>query len=266
MPRISVIMPMFNCENTLKAAVRSVQNQKMLDTEIIIINDNSGNKTVNAIKELHNEDPRISIINNNKSMSTFYSRSVGILSSKGKYAIHLDCDDMFITEDLFDTIYNVAEEGNYDIISFKSFYSTNPDNKNGYKDVFTNRKKDNLTIFQPELGCYCVSNNGTQAVNDLYIWGKLVKTSVYKVALNMLGYERYSTRMIWNEDFSQIFVIYNFAQSHKFINKYGYFYYLSSNSNSNRESKKEKLMLIYSLIILYLISEKDFVKILPLKD
>ena len=239
-PKISAIMPVFNCADTLKAAVRSIQNQKMLDIEIILVNDNSDNKTVNLMKELQKEDPRILIINNNKTMVTFYSRAIGTLSSKGKYITDLDCDDMFINEDIFDIAYNSAEEGNFDVIAFNSFQSPNIDNKNIYIDVFTN-KKDNCIIYQPELSCFCVSNNGTkEAVNDLYIWGKIFQSSIYKSALNMLGYEKYSTPLIWNEDYTQIFVIYNLAKSYKSINKYGYFHKVSSRSNSNRMKFQEK--------------------------
>ena len=56
----------------------------------------------------------------------------------------------------------------------------------------------------------------------------------------MLGYEKYSTPLIWNEDYTQIFVIYNLAQSYKSINKYGYFHIVSSRSNSNRMKFQEK--------------------------
>jgi len=56
----------------------------------------------------------------------------------------------------------------------------------------------------------------------------------------MLGYERYSTPMIWNEDYTQIFVIYNLANSYKSINEYGYFHKTSYKSNSNRLKIQEK--------------------------
>ena len=111
-PKISAVLPVFNCENTLKYAVRS---------EIILINNKSDNNTVNLMKELQNEDPRISVINNNKTIVTFYSRAIGALSSKGKYITDLDCDDMFINEDIFDIAYNSAEEGNFDVIVFILF-------------------------------------------------------------------------------------------------------------------------------------------------
>ena len=109
-----------------------------------------------------------------------------------------------------------------------------------YKDVFTN-KKENFVVYQPELSCFCVSNKGTkEAVNDLFIWGKIFNSSIYKSALNMLGYEIYSTPIIWNEDYTQIFAIYNLANSYKSINKYGYFHSTSSRSNSNRMKIQEK--------------------------
>ena len=125
-------MPVFNCANTLKAAVGSIQNQKMLDIKIVLVNDNSDNITVNVMKELQKEDPRIIIINNNKAMVTFYSRAIGALSSKGKYITDLDCDDMYINEDIFDFAFNSAEEGNFDVIAFNSFPSKNIDIKGIY--------------------------------------------------------------------------------------------------------------------------------------
>lgn len=122
----------------------------MLDIEIILVNDKSDNNIVNLMKELQNEDPRILIINNNKTMVTFYSRAIGALSSKGKYITDLDCDDLFINEDIFDIAYNSAKEGNFDVIAFNSFHSVDIDDKNKYKDVFTN-KKENFIVYQPEL-------------------------------------------------------------------------------------------------------------------
>ena len=57
--------------------------------------------------------------------------------------------------------------------------------KKSIKLFFTN-KKENFVVYQPELICFCVSNNGTkEAVNDLFIWGKIINSSIYKSALNM---------------------------------------------------------------------------------
>jgi len=49
-PKISAIIPLYNCEKTIKAAVRSIQNQNLTDIEIILINDNSKDNTSEIIK------------------------------------------------------------------------------------------------------------------------------------------------------------------------------------------------------------------------
>jgi hypothetical protein len=64
--KISVVIPVYNCEKTLKAAVRSIQNQNMTNIEIILVNDFSKDKSLEIIKELMKEDPRIKLINNEK--------------------------------------------------------------------------------------------------------------------------------------------------------------------------------------------------------
>ena len=63
-------------------------------------------------------DNRIRIINNHKNMGTLYSRSIGVLNSKGKYIFMLDNDDIFLNEDIFETIYNFASYDKYDIGEF----------------------------------------------------------------------------------------------------------------------------------------------------
>ena len=58
-PKISVVIPCYNCKKYIKSALRSVQNQNMTDIEIIIQNDYSNIETVNLLNELKKEDPRI---------------------------------------------------------------------------------------------------------------------------------------------------------------------------------------------------------------
>ena len=103
-PKISVVIPIYNCERTLKSAIRSVQNQDMLDIEIILINDNSNQKTISLVNELMNQDPRIRLINNERRKGQFYSRNIGALEAKGEYIVNLDSDDMYIDTDVFNIV------------------------------------------------------------------------------------------------------------------------------------------------------------------
>ena len=53
-PIISVIIPIFNCEKTIKYAISSIQNQNVTNIEIILINDFSKDNSLNIIEELQN--------------------------------------------------------------------------------------------------------------------------------------------------------------------------------------------------------------------
>ena len=117
-PKITVIVPIYNSELYIKKVIRSIQNQRMLDIEIILVNDASTDNTLKIIEEMQKEDYRIELINNEKNMGILYSRCIGSLNAKGKYIVPLDHDDFFFDDDVLEVIYHEAEKTNFDIISF----------------------------------------------------------------------------------------------------------------------------------------------------
>ena len=84
-PKATVIIPLYNCEETIKPAIHSIQYQNLTQLEIILINDYSKDNTYNIIKNIQKYDQRIKIINNNRNMGALYSRSIAALMSKGEY-------------------------------------------------------------------------------------------------------------------------------------------------------------------------------------
>ena len=118
-PKISVIIPLYNCHNSIVRAIRSVQNQNFSEFELILVNDFSIDNTLYIVKDLEKNDKRIKIINNQKNMGILYSRSIGTLAAKGKYILPLDNDDMFLNNDVFKIIYNEIEKNKVDILYFR---------------------------------------------------------------------------------------------------------------------------------------------------
>ena len=221
-PTISVVIPLYNSEKFIKQTIRSVQNQNIRNFEIILINDNSKDCSLNIIKTLQNEDKRIKILNNNKNMGTLYSRSIGTLNAKGDYIFSLDNDDMFSDEDILEKIYNIAQKQNYDIVEFKTFDIPNYINKKKkLSDNYFNHHPNNLILHQPELNTFPISKNDEYYMNDFHVWGKCILSKLYKKAVNALGEKRYSIYNCWTEDIIMILVIFKFANSFIFINKYG---------------------------------------------
>ena len=138
-PRVSIIIPIYNCQNSIQQTINSIQSQKMIDIEILLVNDKSTDDSLKIIKNAQKLDKRIKLINNKKNMGTLYSRCIGVLEAKGNYIFPLDNDDMFFDDDVFDIVYEEAYNSNYDIVGFKAIRS------NSYK-VRINQMKDDLFV------------------------------------------------------------------------------------------------------------------------
>jgi glycosyltransferase involved in cell wall biosynthesis len=258
-PKISIIIPVYNSQNTIKSAIRSIQNQNMIDIEIILINDFSMDNSLKIIENLQKKDSRIKIMNNQKNMGILYSRCIGVLKSKGKYILNLDNDDMFFDEDVFDRLYQEAEKGRFDIISFMEVQGNNYYiNSENMKDGICTHHPDGLTVYQPELSYYPLFKNDKFKFVDIHIWGKLFKTLVYKKAVILLGKKRYSVFNTINEDIIALFAICNVAQSYKYIRKYGLFHFYNSRTASRMATKGHKInMRIFFSDVVFDISKNN---------
>ena len=127
-----------------------------------MINDYSQDNTSEIINELKKKDSRIKIINNQNNMGILYSRSIGVISSKGKYIYCLDNDDLFYDRFLFNNIYDIAENQDYDIVEFKCFYVNKYSSQlklSDIKDSPFNRHPINYSLTQPDLGIFPISKN-----------------------------------------------------------------------------------------------------------
>jgi glycosyltransferase involved in cell wall biosynthesis len=245
--KITAVIPVYNCKNTIKAAVRSIQNQNMSDIEIFLVNDCSKDETPKIIEEMAKEDLRIKIINNKKNMGTLYSRSIGILNAKGKYIMNLDNDDLFMDSEVFNDLYNEAQDTNYDIIGFRAIEANNydpllPETSNG----FFHNLEDGLKVFQPELTYFPYTKNGKVYPNDYHVWGRIVKTDVYvksinNLGVNALGEDRISQFLVWNEDTAATVSLFKYAQSYKFIHRFGIFHYMSKTTATNTRPDIENI-------------------------
>ena len=91
-PTISVIIAAYNEEKFIGRTIRSLLNQNISQQsyEIIVINDNSSDKTQYAL-QLFEGDVRV--INNTKKHGLAYSLNLGIKEARGKYVVRVDADE-----------------------------------------------------------------------------------------------------------------------------------------------------------------------------
>lgn len=259
-PKVSVIIPIYNCQNFINRAIKSVQNQNTFNLEIILINDFSSDNTSDIISQFQKEDPRIKIINNKKNMGILYSRSIGVMSSKGNLIFSLDNDDMFLNNDIISTITKISDEGNFDIVEFKGLltnYGQNTTKEIKIRNIFFSNHKLNQVIFQPELSYFPIKIGkkfGSLRLNSVYLWNKCIKSDIYKKALSKLGKDKYSRFMLAHEDVIAMFIIFNTALSYKFVGKYGILHISrkgSAFSSTNENDKSLKELYLVDIIITF---------------
>lgn len=90
---VSIIMPSYNTADFILDSIQSVLNQTYSNWELIIIDDNSDDNTLELINKLN--DPRIKKIINKTNKGAAYCRNVGISAAKGRWIAFLDSDDLW---------------------------------------------------------------------------------------------------------------------------------------------------------------------------
>jgi len=229
-PLITVIISVYNSEKTIKAAIRSVQNQNFRDIEILLIDDGSKDNSLSIIKKLQLEDLRIRIIKNKINRGPLFSKSIAALNSRGKYTILLDSDDLFVNENLFDICYKEAKNNNIDIIEFSGFESYNKLLKINGKlpaiPLYLKYKKNNIIVRQPQLSYYMFYKDKERYKEiDGYLWGKLIKTTIYINSLKIISNQIYYLKLYYGDDRLVNFILLKVANSFKFLKIYGIIYY-----------------------------------------
>jgi len=125
---ISVIIPVYNVENYLKECLESVINQSFEDLEILCINDESTDNSLNILKEYKNRDSRIQIISQ-ENAGVSAARNTGLNNSTGDYIYFMDSDDYLELEALEEMI-NLSKNYDLDLLIFEFI---NFDDKTGKK-------------------------------------------------------------------------------------------------------------------------------------
>ena len=106
MPLISVIIPVYNGEKTIKETIQSVLNQSFSDFEIIVINDGSQDRTLEVVSGI--KDSRLKVFSySNAGVSA--SRNKGIYHAVSEHISFIDADDLW-TYDKLETQFKALQD------------------------------------------------------------------------------------------------------------------------------------------------------------
>ena len=113
-PLVSVIMPSLNVVKYIDECIQSVLNQSLKEIEIICVDAGSTDGTYERLKEYETNDSRVRVILSDK-RSYGYQVNLGIKESNAKYIGIVETDD-YVDENMFDILYNRAEDNNLDFV------------------------------------------------------------------------------------------------------------------------------------------------------
>lgn len=91
-PVITVLMPVYNSEQLVRAAINSIIKQSFDDFEFLIIDDGSTDNTVGFVES--NSDKRIRLIKNEENRGVAWTLNHGLRLARGKYIARMDADDI----------------------------------------------------------------------------------------------------------------------------------------------------------------------------
>lgn len=109
MPKISVIVPVYNVEKYLERCIKSLLDQTFSDYEIICINDCSPDNSCEILKKFSCLSSKVKVFSNEKNLGLGLTRERGIEESSSEYIMFVDSDD-YVARDYLETYYRAMVE------------------------------------------------------------------------------------------------------------------------------------------------------------
>ena len=116
-PLISILMGIFNCEDTLEEAVECIVKQTYVNWELIMCDDCSTDRTLQVAQRLSEKDNRIKVITNEKNITLAPTLNHCLSIAQGKYIARMDGDDICAFDRLEKEIIFLEENPEYSLVS-----------------------------------------------------------------------------------------------------------------------------------------------------
>lgn len=148
-PMVSVIVPAFNCEQTILATLFSALSQTVTAIEIIVVDDGSHDQTYELVRQLALKERRIRLYRNPQNHGVSQTRNNGCHYARGNYIAFLDSDDQWESDKLEKQL--LALESTGADISYTSYYIVSDNRSRLYKVPSTTSYRDLLK--ENIIGC-----------------------------------------------------------------------------------------------------------------
>ncbi len=170
LPKVSVIMPVYNAGIYLKDAVQDLLRQSFEDFELICVDDGSSDQSLEVLSFFSSVDERVLILQQERK-GAGAARNRGMEIAKGKYLLFLDADDRF-SVDLLRDAYDRAERFRTDILVYDAGCFDSASDVIIDSDWFTQRE----CIPDSEVFSYSDISDNIFLFTSACVWNKLYLT------------------------------------------------------------------------------------------
>lgn len=149
MPKVSIIVPIYNVENYLEECLESIVRQTLQDIEIVCINDGSTDHSMEILKAYASADDRIVVVDK-KNEGYGVGMNIGLDKAKGEYIGIVEPDD-YVPLNMFEDLYLKAKEYNLDFVKadfYRFVTAEDGDMQLSYNHLTSAKKKYNV-VFNP---------------------------------------------------------------------------------------------------------------------
>ena len=236
MPKISIIVPVYNVEKYIDKCLKSLTQQTLQDIEIIIVNDGSLDKSVEIIEKYVKENSTKIKYYEKENGGLSSARNYGLEYATGEYIAFLDSDD-YVETNMYEEMYNLAKKENADMVECDFIWEWEYgkkifDKRREYKTKEEMMKKPRVVA-----------------------WNKIYKREIinkYKI--------RFPEGLIY-EDMEYFYKLLPHLNKISYINKYFVHYTQREDSITNKQTQKvEDIFKILDNIFDYYIDQKLYNK------
>ncbi|MCL2687120.1 MAG: glycosyltransferase [Methanobrevibacter sp.] len=223
-PKVSIIIPVYNAEKYLEKCLDSVVGQTLKDIEIICVNDESTDSSLEILERYAKNDKRIKVCTQ-KNQDRGSARNKGIKIAKGEYLGFIDNDD-WVSEDYYEVLYKNAKKSNADISATSEV-------------IFPDENQKKNVGFDGKNNLKSIESKSSVIIASGVMWNK-----IYRRTLIIKNSICFSKRRSIGED--NIFNILSIILSNYIVttNKVTYFWRQRKSSRNSEERTEQDLLLL----------------------
>jgi Glycosyltransferases involved in cell wall biogenesis len=227
-PKISIIIPVYNVEKYLAECLDSCVNQTLKDIEIICVDDCSTDNSYTTLKDYQQKDSRIKIFRHEENKKQGTARNKGLEVATGKYIWFIDSDD-YIDTKACQILYDAIKKFNVDMLCFTAvqFTETEENQMFSYPQYFQGVQINK--IYHPKTNW-----------KEIKFYNLNVSSCTYLTKRSVVQNFRFRER-VWHEDTDFTAILLASVDSFCFIPYSAYFRRINPTSTTQTTMSQKRL-------------------------